>query len=232
MNRDRFQLINSFNHFADIETVDTSDPLYKIKDLIRMVNERNQAVLKPGKCNVVDETMKHWRGRLRFRVYNPMKANKYGMKIYKFTTVDSFVLNSKVYCGAENRNERDPPVSEAVVMDLMENYLDKGRTVYADNFFSGIPLVGALANRSTYYCGTVRKDRRGLPENVSRASLKRGEIAGSQCQHGTKVLNWRDKRNVMMITNVRHHDETLGPAGENLKPNSIPGVPGADPERR
>ena len=55
-----------------------------------------------------------------------MKASRYGIKIYKLTTVDSYVLVFKVYCGAEEREDESLPVSQAVVTDLMDRYLDEG----------------------------------------------------------------------------------------------------------
>ncbi|KAE8747050.1 hypothetical protein FOCC_FOCC006188 [Frankliniella occidentalis] len=140
MPRDRFQILTANLHFVNNETLDESDPIDKIHPKVDMLNENFCAAFDPGTDIVIDESMRKWRGRLRIRQYNASKSNKYGIKLYKLTTVDSYLLRFKVYTGKEVQAPGELPVSQQVVIDLAEEYLDAGRTIYADNFYSGIPL--------------------------------------------------------------------------------------------
>uniref|UniRef100_A0A1B6MGI3 PiggyBac transposable element-derived protein domain-containing protein n=1 Tax=Graphocephala atropunctata TaxID=36148 RepID=A0A1B6MGI3_9HEMI len=82
----------------------------------------------------------------------------------------------------------------------MSNFLEKGRTLFADNFYNNVPLAEFLLKKKTYLCGTLRKDRRGNPKEVVKKNTKKGEIAAKQNRNSVKVMNWRDKRRVLMIS--------------------------------
>ena len=51
---------------------------------------------------LVDETMISHRGRLLFRQYNPEKAHKYGIKLFKLAEMTGYVWNISIFCGKEN----------------------------------------------------------------------------------------------------------------------------------
>ena len=50
--------------------------------------------------------------------------------------------------------------SESIVLQLCDPCLRQGKTVYADNFYSSVPLAEKLLDEHTYYCGTLRKNRK------------------------------------------------------------------------
>ncbi|KAE8740588.1 hypothetical protein FOCC_FOCC013888, partial [Frankliniella occidentalis] len=216
MTRDRFLLLTRVLHFADNKAPSTGR-LHKIFPLISMLNDRFKAVLKPGTNLTVDESMRPWRGRLLFRVYNPNKTHKYGVKLYKLCTDVGYCLRFIVYTGKTSAADSKLPVSQKAVTDLAEDYLDEGRTIYADNWYSGIPLVEFLRQRRTLYVGTIRTNRRGLPADLVQAKLKKGEILGRQCQHGTKVFKWFDKRAVTTVSSVPHHTAELVDSGSRSR---------------
>lgn len=88
-----------FLHFADNESGDQGDRLYKVRDLLRMLGENYEALLTPGRDVVIDESMMLWRGRLEFRMYNKFKRSKYGIKLYKLCTKNSNTLRVMIYVG-------------------------------------------------------------------------------------------------------------------------------------
>lgn len=105
--------------------------------------------------------------------------------------------------GKEASNESS--VSEKVVLYLMEDYLDKGRDLYTDNYYTGIPLAKKLIERQTNLIGTCRKNRKGLPKSVISKKLKKGEYFAKQC-NGIMVLKFKDKRDIFMLS-TKHNDE-------------------------
>ena len=60
-------------------------------------------------------------------------------------------------------NEPEYNHSESIVLKLAKPLLKKGATIYADNFYSSLPLAEKLLQERTYYCGTVRMNRKMLP---------------------------------------------------------------------
>ncbi|XP_026277352.1 piggyBac transposable element-derived protein 1-like isoform X2 [Frankliniella occidentalis] len=207
MTRARFQAITGSLHFANNETANSKSPIYKLQPLLDMLNSRFKAVLSPGKQLTIDKSLIKLRKRLRFRVCHQDAAQQ--IRAYKLTTLDSYHLNIQVHCTSTNDDLERFPTAQSIVMELMNNYLDNGRIVYANHIFSTIPLVEALAQRSTFYCGPLAHNRLELPPQVTTGSLKKGDIIGCQCQHGTKVVNWKDRRNLLMISSIPQHDCTL-----------------------
>lgn len=210
MSRNRFQALLSCLHFDDNsdEASVVSAKLRKLGRLVSMLNDNFQAVLRAGKYVVIDETMLGWRGRLKFAQYNNQKRHKRGIKQYKLCSTSSFTFKVKIYCGKEEDDERQRRQGghgHDVAMELLEGYLDAGRTLVVDNFYTSVPLAEELLERSTTIVGTVRPNRAGLPRAVFDEHLERGDAVGQQCQHGTKVVCWRDKRVVTMLTTVAEH---------------------------
>ncbi|XP_072400595.1 uncharacterized protein [Diabrotica undecimpunctata] len=90
----------------------------------------------------------------------------------------------------------------------MDSLLDTGRTLYADNFYSSVPLVQDLLER-TLYCGTLRTNRKGLPKTIVTRKMKSYEVIGMCNKQGIKVIKWQHKRSVLMITSKGNHNTAL-----------------------
>ena len=87
-----------------------------------------------------------------------------------------------------------------VTMSLTEPYQWLRHHIYCDNLFSSVYLVETLLARQTYYCGTFRRNMRGLPEALKRnLKLRQGESA--KWQSGNLVATvWHDRRDVRVIS--------------------------------
>ncbi|XP_042070944.1 uncharacterized protein LOC121812530 isoform X3 [Haplochromis burtoni] len=79
---------------------------------------------------------------------------------------------SKIWEDIANVLGKDPNrptgerLSENVVMRLMEPFLDKGRNVTTDNFFTSLSLAQKLLRRKTTILGTVNRIRREIPQST------------------------------------------------------------------
>ena len=91
----------------------------------------------------------------------------------------------------------------------MEGLLKEGRTLFVDNFYTSVTLARKLLENQTYVCGTLRKNRKGNPGCVVNKKLKRGEIFGKENSEGIKVLKWKDKHDVLMLTTIPEHVDEL-----------------------
>ena len=85
-------------------------------------------------------------------------------------------------------------------MSLMKDYLEKNQYLYADDQFTSVNLVSEwdLYQNDTYYCGTVRKDKIGLSNDIQQGKLKPGESL--KVSDGTLVYcRWHDKRDIYSL---------------------------------
>lgn len=113
-------------------------------------------------------------------------------------------------------------VATKVVFELMENCLDKGATLYTDNWYTSIELAEKLLARNTHLVGTLRKNRKGIPKEVLIAKLKKGEIIGMQ-KNGIAIFKWMDKRDVLMLTTKHQANlvEVPGRVEGKTKPEAV-----------
>ena len=80
-----------------------------------------------------------------------------------------------------------------------------GRMVCTDNYFSSIPFAEELLQHRTYLIGILRANRKALPNDVSKARLKKGEVVARENSAGIVVLKGRDQRDVMILTTIDTH---------------------------
>jgi hypothetical protein len=85
-------------------------------------------------------------------------------------TVTNYCLAFFVYRGAKRTEDKDAiqkyGLAHTVVMKLLKmgNYIFKGYHVFMDKFFMTVPLAELLYKLSTYVTGTIRINRKFLPQ--------------------------------------------------------------------
>jgi hypothetical protein len=200
--RNRFQLLLRFFHLANNDDILDHDRLGKIQPLIDMLVKTYNDAKIPGENVVIDESMIPFRGRLIFRQYLPNKSSKYGIKLYKLCDSIGYTYKIIIYSGKDSNIslQTDFPVARNVVMKLMEGYLNEGRTLIIDNFYTSIILAHTLLQNKIHMVGTLRKNVRELPKDVLNAKIKRGEIKGKANSDSVVACIWKDKRDVRMIS--------------------------------
>ena len=107
MSCNRFQLLLRLIHFSDNQS-SNYNRLFKVRKLLDL-SENFTKCKKPGKTVSIDETMAPWRGRLLFQQYNPGKAQKYGVKVYKLCDSKGYTYTSSVYGGKDAYSLRGQP---------------------------------------------------------------------------------------------------------------------------
>lgn len=156
----------------------------------------------PHRNLCVDGSLTLWKGRLSFRRYIPSKRHKYGIKIFMLCDcLTGFILDFEVYAGSQTYIERyeDLGVAGSTVMTLMKPYLQNGHNLFVDNWYTSPTLFELLHDNFTGACGTVRKNRTGMPNFIDGPT--RGEI---EYQHTDILLalKWFDKREVTMLSTI------------------------------
>ncbi|XP_035829688.1 piggyBac transposable element-derived protein 4-like [Aplysia californica] len=225
MSRDRFFHILWDFHISDVEEEldqdqDNRDRLFKVRPLIKRCLDSFSSAYSPQRDLAVDEATCPFKGRLRFKVYNPAKPNRFGIKLYTLCESSSgYCLYFDVYCAQlspldEAAVSTGLPATagstEKIVCGLMEKAgcLRKGHHLYMDNYYLSPALFQHLAALNTYACGTVRPNRRGLP-SVFRLPVNANM---SEFQTVARVndrltaIKYQHKRSVHVLSSI--HDPT------------------------
>lgn len=196
----------------------------KIEPIINMLITQFQSAYGPSKELSLDESLLHFRGRLRFRVYIKNKKSRYGLKFFELTTSDGYLLNMELYSGPVQENdESDNTKTEAVVMRLMKPYLMKGHELFMDNYYNSYELSEKLLSFKTHTNGTLRSNRKSNPRNLVKRKLKRGQHFWVRRKQ-VYVSKWKDKRDVLVIT-TRNHPQMVSVKNrfgkEQIKPIEV-----------
>ena len=114
--------------------------------------------------------------RLAFKQYIPSKRRRFGIKLFVICDCRTrVVLDFIIYTGSSTALELDQSLgkSGSVVMTLMKPYLNKGHSLFLDNWYTTPLLFEKLHELKTGACGTVRKNRLG---SVKLEKLAKGDI--------------------------------------------------------
>lgn len=208
MSRNRFELLLQMLHFSRDDEANKSDRLHRIRNLLGMLNANYQEHYTPNEDLCIDESVVPFRGRIIFRQYNKQKRHKYGIKEFKLCTIPGYTYKVNIY-GGKNDAMNTTPTN--VVMELCCGLLNKGHTLYTDNWYTSVDLARKLLANETHLVGTLRKNRKHIPKSVVHKKLKRGEYIAKESEDGITVMKWRDKRDVLVLSTkhtVRFHNIT------------------------
>ena len=97
------------------------------------------------------------------------------MKFYKLHELDGLILCSFICSGLLYSDTHDLGQTGAIVLELMEDFLGKGYSVFSDNFYNSVKYIKHLSKQKTYICETRRGDRKGSPRDIVKKKLKKRE---------------------------------------------------------
>ena len=172
MSRHRFETINTFLHVVtvDEELQTEGDAFKKVRPLHDHVKKTSLEYYQPLRELSVDERMVKSKGRSRFRQYLPKKPTKRGFKYWVIADTDF-----EWYCGSQRRTEiSEKGLAYDVVMNLTKPFTFQGYFVFFDNFYTSPGLLKSLKELGIGATGTLRTNRRGIPEGV----LKLKQVLG------------------------------------------------------
>jgi len=141
-----------------------------------------------------------------FKQYIPKNRKHFGIKIFKLCDSTRYTHDMKAYLGKDRkRTAQHVTETHSTVTELIRKVKGCGHKLYVDNFFSSPELYDDLVNKKIYCCGTVRPNRRGMPQDLASKStkLKRRDIRIRTRADLTAIL-WQDKRDICMLTNIHN----------------------------
>ena len=198
--RDRFkQLLRFFRVVAPDEDAAERDPLPHVRALAATLNASFAAHAHPSQSLTLDEAMAAFKGRATIKQYIPSKPHKWGYKIYCLSSED-YLLRFEVYGGKEERSADGATYD--TVMRMLQGYEDKAHVLFTDNWFTSPALLLALQQKGIRCCGSVRRNRRGMPALPAEATAALRQGQWIQKQKGDMTLAvWRDQKVMWVLYN-------------------------------
>ena len=169
----------------------------KIEPFLNIVLNKFQAAFYPGQNLLLDEMVVKWKGRSRYRVYNPNKPEKYHLKTFGLCdSVTGYTYNLLICFGADTSytGELDKGQSEKIFHNLLSP-LGTGHHIFADRYYTTHSLVVNLTSKKTYYTGTLMSNRKGFPKKMATfKNLKHKESKYYRSEKGILLCAWKDKK--------------------------------------
>lgn len=219
-----------FNH--DNNPVSRRPKGFLINPLIEHIKNKCKLFYTPGNYVSVDESTISFKGKISFRVYNPQKPNKFGMKVFVLSDSENgYMYDFLPYFGKEILIPNSPLLKTTQIVKLLTDslvYSDPHNPisalhVYTDRYYTSPQLATELLSTNCFLTGTVMPHRSGLPKDLKNQSkkLKKGEIL-SQRKGDILVTCWRDKRVVVMLSTNSKGDTNNMTSVPSKWPNKPP----------
>jgi hypothetical protein len=171
MNRDRYLHILRYLHFTDNNNEpDRTDKLWKIRDLFEILNDIFSKFYNPSENLAIDEIIVPFKGRVIFKQYIPKKSKHFGIKMFKLCDLTGYTYDMKVYV----QKDRQLTAQHVTVTELMRKIEGRDHKLFMDNFFSSPELFDDLVKKQIYCCGTVRPNRKGMPQDLKLKTTEKG----------------------------------------------------------
>ncbi|XP_040071110.1 piggyBac transposable element-derived protein 4-like [Ixodes scapularis] len=182
----RFQSIMNCLHVSDKSKPkkngeDGFDRLAKVRPLLDALNTSFQSEYTQSVDHAVDECMIRFKGGSSIKQFQPTKSIKREYKVWaRADSKSGYLLRFEVYEGKNAKRPANNTLGEHVVLSLSEG-MEPGSQLYFDNYFTSTRLMEDLAERAILAVGTVRTNRKDLPEELMKTTnCKKENFYGGQ----------------------------------------------------
>lgn len=190
MSQKRFETIFQWWPLSNKEHEFEDDHNYKVRYIISILVQRFKEIRIPGSLLTIGK-------------YNlPIKqsiSRKQHIKIFKLCTADNYTYNMMLYEGKQNFDPTE------VILRISEDYLNDGRVIVTNEYFTSLSLAHNLLKRNTHLVGTLTESRKGIPCDVLFSELKKGEISGKINENGVVIAKWNSGREQQLLLSTFHN---------------------------
>eukprot|EP00105_Crassostrea_gigas_P041980 XP_019926128.1 PREDICTED: piggyBac transposable element-derived protein 3-like [Crassostrea gigas] len=206
ISRNRFEKIATMIHCINNMSVtddQKKDKLWKVRPWIEQLRSRFLEI-PPEENHAVDEIMVSFKGKSSLKQYIRGKPNPWGFKLWGRAGASGILYDFDVYQGSSEKAANSIGVGGDVVLKLCSTLEPRNYKIFADNYFTSLPLVKALQDRSLWYVGTVRSNRPKGCILKSEKELKK-EGRGSvdfkvETSCNIIALRWFDNKSVDVVS--------------------------------
>jgi hypothetical protein len=227
MTRNRFQaLYHTFLHAAG----DKAESQDKIEPFLNSLMASFQDAFYPGLNLSVDEMVIGYKGRWKNKQFNATKPSKYHIKTFGLCdSKTGYVVNVFTYYGSATAYHPDLDINSTMAEKVFKKLLaplTKGHHIFADRFYTSVPLLEFLSRQKHYYTGTVDTRRKNFPPALKSLVLSHMEMKWYMHEDKYLTVAFRDKkakRFVSVVTSQGSVSKTLIKTkhGDVEKPTAI-----------
>lgn len=219
MSRNKFFQLLTYFHIANNQEMPAPespnyDKVFKVRPLLTSLKTNLQSI-PPEEYHSVDEQIIPFKGRSSLKQYCKNKPHKWGYKCFTRAGATGIMYDFEIYVGKNTCADRGLGFSGDIVITLTDNLPEKQNfKVFADNWFSSIPLSIALNNKGILFVGTVRNDRMGRCPLTAETELKkcgRGSCDWRvETNSNTALVRWYDRKVINLVSSY----SAVEPMGE------------------
>ena len=174
--------------------------------------------------------MVKFKGRSTLKQYMPKKPIKRGYKVWaQCDAKTGYIYVFDIYIGKADENaSSEEGLGYNVIMKLCEG-VPRNTLVAFDNFFTGIPLMNdLLIKKGIYAVGTVRLNRKDLPEKLLPKNKNKNEKLGKhefmyKSKAPVSAIQWMDTQPVNILTTA-HNPKSVSTVMRTQKDGSKKGI--------
>jgi hypothetical protein len=207
LSRDRFESISRFLTVSPpVAGAAPRNPFTFVCSFIAALNHSFPQHWNPGRHIALDESMVSFRGRSDIKQFVPGKPHPHGYKIWVLAN-ENYMLQFQLYQG---KAAAGPSIHD-MVLQLTHLYRNNNHVLYIDTLFTSPTLLASLFNVGIRVCGSVKRNRIGMPSADELPPARLSAIArGAHVQmqrDGVTLCAWRDKKLILLLYN--HIDPKL-----------------------
>lgn len=205
MSRNRFKEIVRFLSFDEKETRRNrlaNDRFALISATWNNFAENCIACYKPGANITIDERLFPTKARCKFIQHSTNKPGISGIKFWLAVDVESkYMLNGAPYLRKKTQSGGQP-LEENVVLKVAEPFMEKGRNMTTDSFFTSLKLATTLQAKKTNHEGSPSEAKQELP----RATQQQAEL---KCGNTTVIIYQGKPHKSVCILSTAHPCEGI-----------------------
>jgi hypothetical protein len=111
-------------HFTHVHIQDDPSRDRLIKPTVNAIREKCKLHYTPQATVSVDESTISFKGRISFKIYNPQKPTKFGMKIFVLSdSTNGYIYNFPPYAGKDTGPESDILKTTQIVTNLCSSLI-------------------------------------------------------------------------------------------------------------
>ena len=181
----------------------------KISNLVTHMKSKCLELFIPYQDVVIDESTISFKGRAGFKMYNPQKPHKWGLRVFALADCKiGYLCAFEPYYGSATTNSLhrpELPFTSRIVVHLCTELLQRvnghGFHLFTNRYYTGHDLAMELLKQNIHTTGTVMRNRKGLPPDVKRnLKLKKHDVSAWSWEEKEVVSAWQDKRVIYMLS--------------------------------
>ena len=162
----------AFGTPAEVSAKKKKDPMWAVKSLVKLLATSFKAMYNPHQQLDVDEQCVLFKGRHRYRQYNPNKPNKWHLKMFALNdAITGYQFDNYFYEGNASGIAPGHTATTMPVKTLVHDNTDlhfKNFILATDNWYTSVELATMNSLCGIYTVGTIKSNRSNLPAEIKK----------------------------------------------------------------